>query len=189
MRREAKLSENKKEQNCNCEEDARDVKISELEILKQSYDEKKKQAEDYYDQLLRLKADFENFRRRSEKEKKDYLDWGKEKILLRQLGIYDVLQQALQSAKTGNNIESIVVGLDMINKEFSKMLVEEGVEEIKCDKFDPNLCEALDQVESGEEDGKVLQVYQKGYKMNGRLVRPAKVKVAKNSETKKEELN
>jgi molecular chaperone GrpE len=160
---------------------ARDEKISELEILRQSIEEKKKKAQDYYDQLLRLKADFENYRRRSEKEKKDYLEWGKEKILIKQISIDDVLRQALKSAKSGNNIESIVLGLEMISKEFSKMLKEEGVEEIECDKFDPNICEALEYVESDEEDGKILEVYQKGYKMNGKLIKAARVKVAKNN--------
>jgi len=169
------------EQDCNCDE-ARDVKLSELEILKQSFDEKKKQADEYYDQILRLKADFENYRRRSEKEKKDYLDWGKEKILLKQIYIDDVLQQALKSAKSGGKAEDIIVGLDMISKEFAKMLKEEGVEEVVCKQFDPNLCEALDTVESDEEDGSILEVYQKGYKMNGKLIRAAKVKVAKKKE-------
>jgi molecular chaperone GrpE len=158
---------------------ARDEKILELEILKQSVEEQKELAQNYYDQLVRLKADFENYRRRSEKEKKDYLDWGKEKILIKQIDIADVLQQALKSAKAGNNIESVVAGLEMINKEFSKMLKDEGIEEIVCEKFDPNICEALDTVMSEQEDGKVLEVYQKGYKMNGKLIRTAKVKVAK----------
>ncbi|MDR0398495.1 MAG: nucleotide exchange factor GrpE [Endomicrobium sp.] len=183
-------NEQEQEKNsCECSDDARDEKVAELEILKQSVDEQKALAQDYYDQLVRLKADFDNFRRRSEKEKKDYLDWGKEKILVKQIAIDDVLQHALKSAKAGNNIESIIVGLDMISKEFAKMLKEEGVEEIQCEKFDPNMCEALDYVESDEEDGKVLEVYQKGYKMNGKLIRTAKVKVAKNdkeSENKKE---
>lgn len=183
-------NEQEQEKNsCECSDDARDEKVAELEILKQSVNEQKALAQDYYDQLVRLKADFDNFRRRSEKEKKDYLDWGKEKILVKQIAIDDVLQHALKSAKAGNNIESIIVGLDMISKEFAKMLKEEGVEEIQCEKFDPNMCEALDYVESDEEDGKVLEVYQKGYKMNGKLIRTAKVKVAKNdkeSENKKE---
>jgi molecular chaperone GrpE len=160
---------------------AREEKICELEILKQSIEEKKKQSQDYYDQLLRLKADFENYRRRSEKEKIDYLEWGKEKILLKQVSIADVLGQALKSAKSGNNIESIVLGLEMISKEFLKMLKEESVEEVECDKFDPNTCDALEYAESEEEDGKILEVYQKGYKMNGKLIRTAKVKVAKNN--------
>jgi molecular chaperone GrpE len=180
---------NEQESNvCDCNE-ARDEKNSELEILKQSVDEQKALAQNYYDQLIRLRADFENFRKRSENEKKDYLDWGKEKILVKQITIDDVLQHALKSAKTSNNMESVIVGLDMISKEFAKMLKEEGVEEIQCEKFDPNICEALDYVESDEEDGKVLEVYQKGYKMNGKLMRTAKVKVAKNEkkpEDKKE---
>jgi molecular chaperone GrpE len=175
--------------NCDFRDDVRDEKIAELEILKQSVDEQKALAQDYYDQLVRLKADFDNFRRRSEKEKKDYLDWGKEKILVKQIALDDVLQHALKSAETGKNIESIIIGLDMISKEFAKMLKEEGVEEVQCEKFDPNMCEALDYVESDEEDGRVLEVYQKGYKMNGKLIRTAKVKVAKNGkkcEDKKE---
>lgn len=168
-----------KPQSCYYNE-ARDEKISELEILKQSVEEKKKQAQDFYDQLLRLKADFENYRKRSEKEKKDYLEWGKEKILLKQINVYDVFQQALRSVKSLSDMESIMLGLEMINKEFSKMLKEEGVEEIRCEKFDPTVCEALDYVESEEEDGKILEIYQKGYKLNGRLMRTVKVKVAKN---------
>ncbi|MDR1400809.1 MAG: nucleotide exchange factor GrpE [Endomicrobium sp.] len=168
-----------KKQDC-CYNEARDEKISELEILKQSVEEKTKQLQNFYDQLLRLKADFENYRKRSEKEKKDYLEWGKEKILLKQINIYDVFQQALQSVRAGSDVESITLGLEMINKEFLKMLKEEGIEEVKCKKFDPTLCEALDCVDSEEEDGEILEVYQKGYKLNERLVRTAKVKVAKN---------
>jgi molecular chaperone GrpE len=184
------VSENVKEepkQNCDCEEIAREEKLSELEILKQSFDDKKKEAGEYYDQLLRLKADFENYRRRAEREKKDYLDWGKEKILLKQISMDDVLRQALKSAKNGGKVEDIIIGLEMVSREFEKMLKEEGVEEIVCGKFDPNFCEALDIAESGEEeDGKILEVYQKGYKMNGRLIRPAKVKVAKKKDDAEE---
>jgi molecular chaperone GrpE len=166
-----------------CYNEARNEKISELEILKQSVEEKKKQVQDFYDQLLRLKADFENYRKRSEKEKKDYLELGKKEVILKQISIYDVFQHALISVKSGNDIDSIILGLEMIDKEFSKMLKEEGVEEIQCEKFDPNVCEALDHAESEEEDGKILKVYQKGYKLNEKLIRTLKVKVAKNIKT------
>lgn len=171
-------------------QDAQEKKILEVDILRQSVEEQRRLAQNYYDQLLRLKADFENYRKRSEKEKKDYLELGKEKILVKQIYIDDILQQALKSAKTGNNMESIGIGLDMISKEFSKMLHEEGVEEISCKMFDLNICEALDIVESDQEDGRILEVYQKGYTLNGKLIRPAKVKVAKNNsaENKKEEI-
>ena len=162
-------------------ETAREQKISELEILRQSLEDKKKEAADFYDQLLRLKADFENFRRRADKEKKAYLDWGREKILVKQIALSDVLEQALKSAESGAKTQDILIGLTMINKEFSKMLAEEGVEEVELKKFDPNVCEALDFAPSKDvEDGTILAVYQKGYRLNGNLIRTAKVKVAKN---------
>jgi molecular chaperone GrpE len=174
-----------------CQEDCtvqKNEKFSELETLKQSIEDQKKIAQDYYDQLVRLKAEFENYRRRLEKEKYDYLEFGKEKILIKQIGINDVLTHALNSAKAKNNVESIITGLEIISKEFSKILKEEGVEELHCETFDPNICEALDYVESNEHsDGKIIEVYQKGYKMNGKLIRLAKVKVVKNNtEIKKE---
>jgi molecular chaperone GrpE len=162
-------------------EEARNEKLVELEILKQSIDDKTKQINIYYDQLLRLKADFENYRKRAEKEKIHYLNIGKENIIIKQLNIYDVLEQAIHSIKVNQNVNSVLVGLEMISKEVTRMLQEEGVEEIHCKYFDPNTCEALDYSECTKQDdeGKILKIYQKGYKLNGKLIRTAKVKVAK----------
>jgi molecular chaperone GrpE len=183
MEKEKVLDKNE-DVNCveNIEKAAREEKLSELEILKQSFEEMKKQKEDYYDQLIRLQADFANFRRRAEEEKIKFLEYGKEKVLEKQINIFDVLQQALKSAKEGGKIEDIIVGLDMIGKEFLKMLKEENVHEIELEKFDANFCEALEYAECDDEEGKILSVYQKGYKINGRLLRTAKVKVAKKKE-------
>jgi molecular chaperone GrpE len=162
-------------------EEARNEKLIELEILKQSIDDKIKQIHTYYDQLLRLKADFENYRKRSEKEKLYYLNIGKENIILKQLNIYDVLEQAINSIKVNNNVNSVITGLEMISKEFTRVLHEEGVEEVHCSYFDPNTCEALDYSECAEQndEGKILKIYQKGYKIDGKLIRTAKVQVAK----------
>jgi molecular chaperone GrpE len=162
-------------------EKARNEKLVELEILKQSIDDKTKQINIYYDQLLRLKADFENYRKRSEKEKIHCLNIGKENVIIKQLNIYDVLEQAIHSIKIDKNVNSVLVGLEMISKEFTRMLKDEGVEEIQCTYFDPNTCEALDYADCTEQDeeGKILQVYQKGYKINGKLIRTAKVKISK----------
>lgn len=168
-------------------ESAREEKVSELEILKQSLEDKKKLAGEYYDQLLRLKAEFENYRRRSEREKQNHLTWGKEEILLKQVGILDVLEQASGSIQTCTNVETIQKGLDLIKQEFVKMLSTEGISEIESlgRKFDPGFHEAIEYVESDQPEGTVLEVMQKGYSLNGRIIRPAKVKVAK----KKEETN
>jgi molecular chaperone GrpE len=163
---------------------AREDKLSELEILQQSVEEKKKEAADYYNQLLRLKAEFENFRRRTEKDKQNHLIWGKEEVLLKQVGLLDVMEQASASIITTSNVESIQKGLELIRQEFVKMLSSEGIAEIAClDKmFDPALAEAVEQVESGRPEGTIIEVMQKGYTLKDRVIRPARVKVAKNKE-------
>jgi molecular chaperone GrpE len=165
---------------------AREDKLSELEILKQSLEEKSKAAEDYYNQLLRLKAEFENFRRRAEKDKSNHLAWGKEEILLKQVGILDVLEQAAASTQGTTNIESIKQGLELIKQEFVKMLSSEGIMEIDClnKPFDPLLHDAVEQVESAQKEGTIIEVMQKGYTLKDKLVRPARVKVAKQIEIK-----
>ncbi|MDR1052508.1 MAG: nucleotide exchange factor GrpE [Endomicrobium sp.] len=157
----------------------------EVNNLKNTLNEKDKLIKNYYDQLMRLKAEFENYRKRVEKEKQDYLDFGKEIILVKQIKIIDILEQALNSAKVCNDINSIIVGIEMMKTEFLKTLKDEGIEEIYCEKFDHNLCEVIDYVENNEEeDGKIIKIYQKGYKMNGKLIRPVKVKVVKNCDKK-----
>jgi molecular chaperone GrpE len=159
----------------------RDEKVAELEILKQSLEEKKKKADEYYDQLLRLKAEFENYRERTEKEKHTHRLWGKEEILLKQINLLDVIEQAHQSIKNNASPESIMQGLELIKIEFAKMLSSEGIKEVESNgqKFDPNIHEALEHVASEEEEGKILDVLQKGYSFNGRVIRPARVRVAK----------
>lgn len=163
---------------------AREEKVSELEILQQSLEEKKRQAEDYYDQLVRLRAEFDNFRKRSEREKQNHLAWGKEEMLLKQIGLLDVLEHAANSARSSTNIESIRQGLDLIKREFAKMLTSEGVKEIESEgkKFDPAVHEAIERVASPEQEGTIIGVMQKGYMLNGRVVRPARVKVAQHEQ-------
>ena len=160
---------------------ARDEKVAELEILQQSFEEKKRLSEEYYNQLVRLKAEFENFRKRSEKEKRDHLIWGKEDVLLKQISLLDVLEQANRTVQTCDNIESIRTGVRLITQEFSKMLASEGVAEIGCvgEKFDPCLHEAIEQTESCQPDGTIVEVLKKGFMLNGRVIRPAGVRVAK----------
>ena len=178
-----KIAEKKIEQAEEKIEDiARQEKLSELEILKQSLEEKQKQADEYKAEYLRSVAEYQTLRNRIEKEKTEYINYGKAKILDRNIGIYDIFEQAMVSVRAGQDLKSIKIGLDMIYNEFSKMLKDEGVEKIDClnKQFDPNICEALDQVEDDTvEDGIILAVYQNGYKLNGKLMRPARVKVAK----------
>ncbi|WP_413854483.1 nucleotide exchange factor GrpE [Candidatus Ruminimicrobium bovinum] len=174
--------ENFEETEQKVEDVAREEKLSELDILKQSLEEKQKQADEYKAEYLRSVAEYQTLRNRTEKEKGEYINYGKAKILEKQINIFDVFEQAMISVRAGQDLKSIKVGLEMIYSEFAKMLKEEGVEKIEClnKPFDHNVCEALDQVETDEtEEGTVLAVYQNGYKLNGKLLRPARVKVSK----------
>ena len=104
-------------------------------------------AKEYYDQLLRLQADFENYRKRVEKEKPDLVRYGKAQILLTLLPLYDLLGQAnLHISKVqGNgcegpvNVQDVVKGLEMIFKEFSKVFESEGIRpmELVGKPYDP----------------------------------------------------
>jgi molecular chaperone GrpE len=179
---ENKAEEKTKESEDNVENIAKKEELSEINKLKKSLEEKQKQADEYKAEYLRSVAEYQTLRNRIEKEKSEYINYGKAKILDRNIGIYDIFEQAMISVRAGQDIKSIKIGLDMIYNEFSKMLKEEGVEKIDClnKKFDPNICEALEQVEDDTvEEGIILAIYQNGYKLNGKLMRPARVKVAK----------
>jgi molecular chaperone GrpE len=157
-------------------------KTAEQAILKQSLDEAKAQAADYYDQILRLKAEFENFRKRSERERADARRWGKEEMVGRLVSLMDVLEQAEAAAHKGADLKSVTIGLDMLYKEFKKLLKEEGLEEIPAETgsaFDHSVHEAVDTVEDGGEENRVLGIFQRGYRLNGNLLRPARVKVSR----------
>ena len=182
VKEEKKAEETIKQEENKVEDISKEEGLSEIDKLKEALEEKQKQADEYKAEYLRSVAEYQTLRNRIEKEKSEYINYGKAKILDRNIGIYDIFEQAMISVRAGQDIKSIKIGLDMIYNEFSKMLKEEGVEKIDClnKKFDPNICEALEQVEDDTvEEGIILAIYQNGYKLNGKLMRPARVKVAK----------
>ena len=159
-----------------------EAKVSELEILRQSVEEAKLKAGDYYDQLLRLKAEFDNYRKRMEREKTDARRWGKEEIVLRLVSLMDVMEQAELAAHRAPDIKAVIFGLDMLYGEFKRLLKEEGLEEVSAvagQPYDHNVQEAVETVESDGAEGKILSVLQKGYRFQGTLFRPARVKISK----------
>ncbi len=153
-----------------------------IQALLKSAEEKDKKINEYYDQILRQRAEFENYRKRVEKEKETHRLWGKEEILLKQISLYDIIAQALESVKKTKNVESFIVGLEMIFKEFGKMLVGEGITQVPVNgKYDPNIHEAVETVEDDSKDeDTIVSVIQNGYMMNERIIRPARVKIVKN---------
>lgn len=171
------------------DDSAREEKISELEILGQSLKDKQTEVEKYHDQLLRLKAEFENYRKRTEKEKQRSFLWGKEEVLLRFISVMDIFSQAENHVKAATDIKSVQQGIGLIKVELENFLRAEGITMIGAvdEKFDTSIHEAVERVESDDvSEERVVEEIQKGYKFNDTLIRPAKVKVVV---PKKEKIN
>ncbi|MDY5950786.1 MULTISPECIES: nucleotide exchange factor GrpE [Helicobacter] len=154
------------------------------EIAKFEQDESllEQKIKDLQDQYLRTHADFENVKKRLEKEKAQALEYANQNILKDLLPIIDTLEKALESANALPSGDKIAEGLNLVLGNFSKVLGKHGVEAINTeDGFDPNLHEAIMQVKDDEkEDGAIKQVLQKGYKYKERTLRPAMVSIVKN---------
>ena len=163
-----------------CEAEAQAVDAAGVELEKQ-----KKQSDDYYNQLLRLQADFENYRKRMEKDRPELIKWGKAEILLKLLPLYDMLLSAhahINTAKENGGGDETLKGLEMIFKEFSKVFDAEGLRAMDTvgKPYDPMASEILGIVEGTEEnDGFVVEELQKGFFYGDKILRPARVKIAK----------
>src|SRR5262245_11753013 len=144
--------------------DELDEKLSELAILQQSLEDQQAKAAEYYDQLLRLKAEFDNYRKRVEKEKTDARAWGKQDVLMPLLSLVDIFEQALEQAEKAKDVKQVSKGLEFLHKNFSSFLKSEGlsVVEVVGKTFDPHLAEAVEQVpvDNGQA-GQVLSEVQK----------------------------
>lgn len=157
------------------------VTISEAEFLKLK--EEAAQAKDYWDRLLRLQADFDNVRKRLDKEKQDFVKFANEGIILELLNILDDLERAVDLAETKHqDLPAFLKGVEMILAHLHDMIKQYGVKPIEAkDKvFDPNLHEALMQAQDkAKPENTVIEELQKGYMLNDRVIRTAKVKVSK----------
>jgi len=137
------------------------------------------QEEEQNTKYLRLMADFQNFKRRSEKEKSDIYAYANEKLLSELVGVIDDFERALSHEADASG--SFVEGMHMIFKNFKGVLEKAGLEEIEAlgEDFDPNFHNAvMTDPKSSYESGKICDVIQKGYKLNNRVVRPSMVRVA-----------
>lgn len=139
------------------------------------------ESEEHYSRMLRLQADFENFRRRSQKEREDFVKYAVEGLVNNLLPVLDNFERALSNQEDqGGNFKT---GVEMIFRQFKEALEAEGVKAIEavgCE-FDPNCHQAVMQVASDEhEDNIVIEEFQKGYLLKEKVIRPAMVKVAKN---------
>ncbi len=163
-------------------------KLSELDILKQSVDEQKKKAQDYYEQLLRLKADFENYRKRSDAEKREHFEDGKNSIITELIDVFETVKLAKGMMEKATNGESVQQGLHLIEKKLAEILKLHEVTAIVSvgEKYNPLLHEVVGVVENdGIEDDIIVEEIKAGYKIDDKILKPAIVKIAKKKEIKK----
>lgn len=131
------------------------------------------------EKYLRLMAEFQNYKRRTEKEKGELFKYASEKLVVQLVEILDNFDRALNQSVGGG--EAFAAGMELIFKQLTDVLEKNGVEEIKAlgEDFDPNFHNAVMMEDTTEyESGKVSDVLQKGYTLNGKVVRPSMVKVA-----------
>jgi molecular chaperone GrpE len=143
--------------------------------------EKEKEAADNYDKYVRAVAELENYKKRATKERLDALMYGQERLLKDMLPMVDSLDRALGQKCTAQNVDAFQEGLKLIRDQLLTRLEQHGVKGVnaKGEDFDPNLHEAMLQVETEEhEENKVVEEFEKGYLLHGRLLRPAKVSVS-----------
>lgn len=144
--------------------------------------EKEKEAAANYDKYVRAVAELDNYKKRAVKEKNEILKYGKEEIVKDILPFLDSLDRALEHAEASNDIQAFKEGLKLIQDQLFSCLKKHGVEAIECagQDFDPNFHEAMMQMESADhEQNQVINEFQRGYLLNGRLLRPSKVCVCK----------
>lgn len=144
-------------------------------------DKVRMQAEENYQRLLRVQADFDNFRRRARAEKEDFAKYASLKLIEQLLPIVDNFDRALASSKETKDFDALAKGLDMTYRGMDQLLTAEGLKPIEAvgQPFNPEFHQAVMQVESDEhEEGIVVEELQKGYILKDKVIRPAMVKVS-----------
>ena len=157
------------------QQEVADPVMQELEAAKETIEEQK-------DKDLRLSAEFDNYRKRTLKEKAELIKNGGEKAISAILPILDDLERALQNMQKADDVKAMYEGIDLIYQKFLKGLSQEGLQKMEPvgEVFDTDYHEAVALVPAPSEDqkGKVLDCVQTGYKLNDKVIRHAKVVVA-----------
>jgi molecular chaperone GrpE len=155
---------------------------SELKELRQQAEDLQKEKDELFGKLQRVSADYINFQKRAAKQTADTIAYEKEKIIKTLLPALDNFEHTLQNAASAESTDVLLEGIRIIYDQILGILKSHGVEHIKAlgEKFDPALHEAVSQkAESGKEENIVLEEFQKGYKLNGRVIRPSRVIINK----------
>jgi len=149
-------------------------------VLRELLVEQTKRADENYDRLIRLQADYDNFRRRTRQEKEEIYKYASERLITAMLPFLDNFDLALSAE--GNTVESFKSGMEMIHKQLLDVLAGEGFAEIPAvgEQFDPTRHEAVQRAESTEHpDNTIVEEFRRGYFLNDKVIRASMVKVVK----------
>ncbi len=154
------------------------IKAKNLEALR----EEAKKSKELHEQLLRLSAEFDNFRKRREKEMQDFLKFGQEEFIVKFLPVLDEMEKVISEKNVAS--KTLLQGVSLIQKKFFSILTSEGLERQKVvgKSFDPLYHEVVETVDSKKhKDNEIVEELRPGYLLKGKVIRPAMVKIAKHS--------
>lgn len=149
--------------------------------LEEKLEAEQEKSKEYLNRLKYLQADFENYRKRVEKEVHEAVQRGNEQLVACLIDVLDDLESAIQAGETTENKDALLEGIKMVHKNLEKLLENEGLERLECvgRAFDPNMHEVLAEVPTKEhQSGTVLEEARKGFMFKGKVLRPSIVKVA-----------
>jgi molecular chaperone GrpE len=152
--------------------------LSELEQAQQD-------AKDLRDEMLRMRAETDNLRKRLQRDKQDSIQFANERLIKQLIPIFENLDRALKAPDT--NVENLKEGVKLTSDQVLALFKKENVEPIQAvgEPFDPSIHEVLSQMESSDHDeNTVIEEYSKGYRMNGRVLLPARVVTSKKPQDK-----
>lgn len=142
----------------------------------------REQRDEYLAGWQKARADFLNYKKQEIERLKKFMEYGSQELILKMLPILDNLEKAETQVPSDFKDNEWVRGISQVRVQIQDFLKKEGVEKVKTigEKFDPNFHEALEKIQVGnKEPGKVIKEIQKGYTLNGKVIRPAKVKITK----------
>ena len=162
-------------------EESQEEPLSEVDALKKQLAEAMEKNEELQDRYLRQAAEFDNYRKRTMKEKADLIKSAAEKLMVAELPVVDDMDRALDNMEKGMDAEACIEGFRLIAQKFKNILVQNGLEKIETEgqDFDTDYHEAIALIPAPTEElkGKILDCVQQGYKLGDKVIRHAKVAV------------
>lgn len=195
IKREEEIKEKKQEEERAQEEKEKEIPLEEMtkEQLIEKINQLSEDVKKYFDLYLRAQAEIENLKKRFQKEREEFIRFANESLIKDLLNVMDNLERAIahsqEKAQGPDSLKALKEGVELTLKGMKDVLKKAGLEEVESlgKRFDPNYHHAVDEkADASVEPGTVVEELQKGYILNGRLIRPAMVVVSKKEEKKQD---